>query len=55
MATNQKRGIFKGHVSPVNPKHDEIISEKCYPSLSDLSEHLETVLVGKIAKTVDKY
>ena len=55
MVTNQKRGIFKGHVYLVNPKHDEIISEKCYRFLSDIPEHVETVLVGKIAKTVGKY
>ncbi len=45
MVTNRKRGTFKGHVYLVNPKHDEIIGEKCYPSLSDLPEQVETVLV----------
>ena len=46
MVTNRKRGIFKGSVYLVNPKRDEIIGEKCYPSLSDLPEHVETVLVA---------
>lgn len=45
MVTNRKRGTFKGRVYLVNPKHDEIIGEKCYPSLSDLPEQVETVLV----------
>jgi len=68
MVTNRKRGIFKGSVYLVNPKRDEIIGEKCYPSLSDLPERVETVLVaipaagvpavieeaGKVGTKVDK-
>jgi acyl-CoA synthetase (NDP forming) len=46
MVTNQRRGIFKGHVYLVNPKHDEILGEKCYASLSDVPEHVETVLIA---------
>jgi acyl-CoA synthetase (NDP forming) len=45
MVDNQKRGLFKGRVYLVNPKHDEIVGEKCYPSLSALPEPVETVLV----------
>ena len=46
MVTNTKRGIFKGHVYLVNPRHEEILGEKCYSSLSELPEQVETVLVA---------
>jgi acyl-CoA synthetase (NDP forming) len=46
MVTNSKRGPFKGKVFLVNPKHDLILGEKCYPNLSAISERIETVLVA---------
>jgi acyl-CoA synthetase (NDP forming) len=46
MLTNRRRGTFKGQVYLVNPKHDQILGEKCYPSVSDLPGSVETVLVA---------
>jgi acyl-CoA synthetase (NDP forming) len=46
MVTNCKRGTFKGHVYLINPKHTEILGEKCYNSISDISEQIETVLIA---------
>ena len=46
MVTNSKRGVFKGKVYLVNPKHEEILGEKCYPSLSAIPDQVETILVG---------
>ena len=52
MVMNQKRGIFKGHVYLINPKHDDILGEKCYPSLASLPENPETVVVAIPAEGV---
>lgn len=46
MVANHKRGIFKGKVFLVNPKHDEILGEKSYPSVSEIPTPVETVLVA---------
>ncbi len=46
MITNRKRGIFKGEVSLVNPRHEEILGEKCYPSVSAIPSRVETIVVA---------
>jgi len=46
MLTNKRRGIFKGEVFLVNPKHTEILGEACYPKVSDLPRAAETVIVA---------
>ncbi|MGA3109793.1 MAG: CoA-binding protein, partial [Candidatus Bathyarchaeia archaeon] len=46
MVTNRSRGIFKGQVHLVNPKHQEILGEKCYASISAIPEQVETVVVA---------
>jgi len=46
MVTNSRRGLFKGKVYLVNPTHDEILGEKCYPNLSAISSGIETALVA---------
>ena len=46
MVTNKRRGIFNGHVYLVNPRHNEILGEKCYSSLSDLPEIPETLVIA---------
>ena len=52
MVANSQRGIFKGHVFLVNPKHEEILGEKCYPSLSAIPDQIETVLIAIPAANV---
>lgn len=46
MLTNRRRGTFKGEVYLVNPRHDRIFGEKCYPKVSDLPGSVDTVLVA---------
>lgn len=46
MLINRNRDIFKGHVHLVNPKHQEILGEKCYPSISAIPERVETIVVA---------
>ncbi len=46
MVANHKRGVFKGEVYLVNPKHDQILGEKCYPSISAIPEPVETIVVA---------
>ncbi len=46
MVANRKRGVFKGEVYLVNPKHEEILGEKCYASISAISKPIESVVVA---------
>jgi acyl-CoA synthetase (NDP forming) len=46
MLANRRRGIFKGEVYLVNPRHEQILGEECYPKVSDLPKIAETVLVA---------
>jgi acyl-CoA synthetase (NDP forming) len=46
MVANHKRGLFKGEVYLVNPKHEEILGEKCYPSVSAISKPIESIVVA---------
>jgi predicted CoA-binding protein len=39
-------------VIPVNPGHEEILGEKCYPSLSDIPEPIDVVDVFRRAEFV---
>ena len=52
MVTNSRRGVFKGHVYLINPKHDMILGEKCYSTLSAIPDRIETVLVAIPAANV---
>jgi acyl-CoA synthetase (NDP forming) len=52
MVANRRRGIFNGQVYLVNPKHEQILGEKCYATLSDIKDHVETVLVAIPAQDV---
>jgi len=46
MLTNRRRGIFKGEVYLVNPKHQHMLGEDCYPRVSDIPRSVETVLIA---------
>lgn len=43
---------YPGKIFPVNPKYQEVMGLKCYPSLSAISEDIEVVLVLTPAKNV---
>ncbi|MDB6147668.1 MAG: hypothetical protein JWO45_1332 [Spartobacteria bacterium] len=34
---------FGHHVVPINPAFDQILGEKCYPSVADVPERIDTV------------
>ena len=44
LANFKKR--FKGIIYPVNPKHEEIMGLKCYPSIKDLPETPDLVIIA---------
>jgi acyl-CoA synthetase (NDP forming) len=51
-ATNKQRGVFKGELYPVNPGEDSILGFKCYPSIKDIQEEIELIVVIVPAKIV---
>ena len=46
MVANHARGIFKGEVYLVNPKHNQVLGQKCYPSVSAIAKPIETIVVA---------
>lgn len=44
-AENRTRGIFKGELYAINPNETEILSYKCYPSLSRVIDAIDVVVV----------
>ena len=46
MLNNRRRGIFKGDVYLVNPRHDRILGEKCYPSIAGIPSSVETLVIA---------
>jgi len=42
---NSERGLLKADLFPVNPKYPTILERKCYPSLRELPQDVETLVV----------
>ena len=42
---NKERGLLKAELFPVNPRYPTILGQKCYPSLRDLPQDVETLVV----------
>jgi len=49
---NRTRGIFKGELYPINPNEDQILSYKCYPSLTRVIDPIDTVVIVIPAESV---
>ena len=49
---NRTRGVFKGELYPINPNEDQILSYKCYPSLTHVIDPIDTVVVVIPAESV---
>ncbi|MCW4032583.1 MAG: CoA-binding protein [Candidatus Bathyarchaeota archaeon] len=49
---NKRRGIFKGEIYPVNPSEDSILGYKCYPSVKNIPDDVESVVIVVPAKAV---
>ena len=42
---NKRRGIFKGELYPINPHEKTILGYKCYPSITEIEEEIELVVM----------
>ncbi len=51
-AANKTRGIFKGEIYPVNPNEESILGFKCYPSITEIPEEVESIVIVVPAKVV---
>src|SRR4030042_5184502 len=43
---NTKRVGFKGNFYPINPKYEEELGFKCYPSLADIPGEVDSVWIA---------
>src|SRR4030043_2194065 len=51
-AANKARGIFKGELYPVNPNEESILGFKCYPSITEIPDEVEAIVIVVPAKIV---
>jgi acetyl coenzyme A synthetase (ADP forming)-like protein len=51
-ATNKLRGVFKGELYPVNPSEDSILGFRCYPSIKEIPNEVELIIIIVPAKAV---
>lgn len=51
-AYNKTRGVFKGALYPVNPNEESILGFKCYPSITEIPDELDLIVVVVPAKIV---
>jgi acetyl coenzyme A synthetase (ADP forming)-like protein len=49
---NKRRGIFRGELYPVNSHEQTILGYKCYPSLTEIDEKIELVVIVVPAEVV---
>jgi len=46
LVNNLKEGGFKGRIYPINPRHDEILGLKSYPSLTAVRESIDLAIIA---------
>ena len=51
---NKRRGIFKGELYPINLHEKTILGYTCYPSVTEVDEEIELVVIVVPAKAVPK-
>ncbi len=51
---NKRRGIFKGELYPVNPNEKQILGFRCYPSITEIPEEVELIVIVVPAEIVPK-
>ena len=44
-STNKMRGVFKGELYPVNLNEDSILGFKCYPSLTNIPDEVDLIVI----------
>ena len=52
IVSNLKQTSFGGTVYPVNPKHPEVLSLRCYPSIHDIPAQIDLAVIATPARTV---
>jgi len=53
-AENKRRGVFKGEVFAVNPNEDQVLGFQCYPSITQIPERIELVVIVVPASIVPR-
>ena len=43
---------FKGKVYPVNPKHETLLGQRCYPDIGSIPDAVDLAIIATPAKTV---
>ena len=51
VVANLKKGGFKGDIFAVNPRYDEVLGCKCYPSVASLPASVDCLVVATAADT----
>jgi acyl-CoA synthetase (NDP forming) len=49
---NKQRGLFKANLYPVNPNEKSILGFPCYPSVTDIDDEVDLVVIVVPAKIV---
>ena len=49
---NKRRGVFKGEIFAINPNEDSILGFQCYPSIVNVPEDLDLIVVVVPARVV---
>ena len=50
--TNLRDGGFPGKIYPVNPKYETVADLPCYPSVSSIGAHVDTVVIAVAGRHV---
>lgn len=50
--SNLVAGGFAGPTVPINPKHKQVLGHTCYPSITDVPDEIDLVIVASPARTV---
>jgi acyl-CoA synthetase (NDP forming) len=52
LADNRRRGLYEGELYPINPNEASILGYKCYPTLKDVGEEVELIVIAVPARVV---
>ena len=54
MMVELRRGGFDGALYPVNPGYDDVLGSRCYPTIADVPEPVDLVIVGVANQRVEQ-
>lgn len=52
LADNQRRGFYEGELYPINPNEVSILGYRCYPTLKDVGDKLDLIVIAVPAEVV---